>query len=120
MASLWTCSMSLAMSRGLFKTWSRGLFKTWSVAFVAAGARATAHAAAATCSSHQGGSVTFLGQAEAAQLDEELMATPGFSIDQLMELAGLSVAAAVADAYPLPGGQNILIVAGPGNNGGDG
>jgi NAD(P)H-hydrate repair Nnr-like enzyme with NAD(P)H-hydrate epimerase domain len=36
-----------------------------------------------------------LTQKEAIAVDEELMSTPGFSVDQLMELAGLSVAAAV-------------------------
>ena len=46
------------------------------------------------------------------------MSTPGFSIDQLMELAGLSVASAVYDAFP--DAKAALIVAGPGNNGGDG
>lgn len=33
-------------------------------------------------------------------MDEELMGPLGFSVDQLMELAGLSVAAAVAAEYP--------------------
>ena len=42
----------------------------------------------------------------------------GFSVDQLMELAGLSVASALVDAYPKS--KRVLIVAGPGNNGGDG
>lgn len=32
--------------------------------------------------------ITLLAQAEAQAIDEELMQTPGFSIDQLMELAG--------------------------------
>ena len=41
-----------------------------------------------------------LSQQEATELDEDLMKTPGFSIDQLMELAGLSVAAAVQKQYP--------------------
>lgn len=35
-----------------------------------------------------------LGPKQAAALDQELMSTGGFSIDQLMELAGLSVAEA--------------------------
>lgn len=85
-------------------------------------------------------------------MDEELMSTPGFSVDQLMELAGrtsllrirsglvetppkthvltlvpagLSVAQAVHEYLaggplaPSPGGS-ILVVCGPGNNGGDG
>lgn len=91
---------------------------SWSAGLVAAGAFSTACAAATATSTC--GSVTLLGQEEAVAIDEELMATPGFSVDQLMELAGLSVAAALADAYPLPGGQRVLIIAGPGNNGGDG
>ena len=62
--------------------------------------------------------VTLLGQDAAIALDEDLMRTPGFSVDQLMELAGLSVACAVKDAYP--DASSGLVVAGPGNNGGDG
>ena len=37
----------------------------------------------------------YLNAADAAALDGELMATPGFTLEQLMELAGLSVAEAV-------------------------
>ena len=36
----------------------------------------------------------FLNSTEAREVDEMLMSKPGFSIDQLMELAGLSVAKA--------------------------
>lgn len=70
----------------------------------------------------------YLGQREAQRFDEQLMsATHGFSIDQLMELAGLSVAAAVAKEFPTiaassaetNGCKRVLVVAGPGNNGGD-
>lgn len=39
-------------------------------------------------------------QAEAIAVDEELMGPLGFSVDQLMELAGLSVACSVAAEYP--------------------
>lgn len=44
----------------------------------------------------------------------------GFSIDQLMELAGLSCAQAVFEVYPPTTYPNILIACGPGNQGGDG
>ncbi|KAH3684565.1 hypothetical protein WICPIJ_004455 [Wickerhamomyces pijperi] len=54
----------------------------------------------------------------AAQVDVELMSTGGFSLDQLMELAGLSVAEATYKSFPTL--KNVLIIAGPGNNGGDG
>ena len=39
----------------------------------------------------------------------------GFSIDQLMELAGLSVACAVFDAYPKARFSRILAICGPGS-----
>jgi NAD(P)H-hydrate epimerase len=61
-----------------------------------------------------------LSQQEAAAVDQDLMEAPGFSIDQLMELAGLSVAAAVRDAFPPSTHKRVLCVCGPGNNGGDG
>lgn len=48
------------------------------------------------------------------------MSTECFSLDQLMELAGLSVAQAVYQTHPVSQGRNVLILAGPGNNGGDG
>jgi hydroxyethylthiazole kinase-like uncharacterized protein yjeF len=44
----------------------------------------------------------------------------GFSVDQLMELAGLSVASAIATEYPSSSFPRVLVLAGPGNNGGDG
>lgn len=68
----------------------------------------------------------FLNSSEAREIDEMLMGKPGFSIDQLMELAGLSVAKA-AHAFAQDtcytndsASKKILIVCGPGNNGGDG
>ncbi len=45
--------------------------------------------------------VPLLGQRAAQMLDVALMQTPGFSIDQLMELAGLSVACAIAAVWPV-------------------
>lgn len=68
----------------------------------------------------------FLGQREAQLFDEQLMSSRfGFSIDQLMELAGLSVACAVGKAFPSQqlgsaaseSYRRVLVVAGPGNNG---
>lgn len=56
----------------------------------------------------------------AAELDKELMSSGAFSIDQLMELAGLSVSQAVYKLHPLSKGKRILVACGPGNNGGDG
>ncbi|KAL4858803.1 Pyridoxine/pyridoxamine 5'-phosphate oxidase 1 [Chlorella vulgaris] len=64
--------------------------------------------------------ITFLTQQQAQMLDEELMGPLGFSVDQLMELAGLSVASAAATEYPVSTHPRVLVVAGPGNNGGDG
>ncbi|PVH31962.1 hypothetical protein PAHAL_9G273800 [Panicum hallii] len=64
--------------------------------------------------------VTHLTQRDAAEIDEQLMGPLGFSVDQLMELAGLSVAAAVAEVYKLSEHTRVLIICGPGNNGGDG
>lgn len=48
------------------------------------------------------------------------MSAGAFSIDQLMELAGLSVSQAVYKVHPPSKGRNILVACGPGNNGGDG
>lgn len=60
----------------------------------------------------------YLNQEEAAHIDEELFNEYHFSVDQLMELAGLSCASAVADCYPDK--TKVLVCVGPGNNGGDG
>jgi len=48
------------------------------------------------------------------------MSTGGYSLDQLMELAGLSVSQAVFKLHPAFSGARILVACGPGNNGGDG
>lgn len=61
-------------------------------------------------------------QEEAVKIDQELFNECGFSVDQLMELAGLSVATIIAKQYPIntDTDRNVLICCGPGNNGGDG
>lgn len=68
-----------------------------------------------------GTTMKYLSQEEAQNIDLELFNEYSFSVDQLMELAGLSVAVALTKAYPR--GQdhpNVLVCSGPGNNGGDG
>nr|CAG4637977.1 EOG090X0AXR [Chydorus sphaericus] len=63
----------------------------------------------------------YLNQTEAIRIDEELFDSYGFGIEQLMELAGLSCASAIADYFPkTKNHKKILILCGPGNNGGDG
>ncbi|XP_058062949.1 NAD(P)H-hydrate epimerase isoform X2 [Anopheles bellator] len=64
----------------------------------------------------------YLNQQEAIAIDEELFNDYKFSVDQLMELAGLSCAHVVADAYTPSSlkSNKVLVCCGPGNNGGDG
>lgn len=65
-------------------------------------------------------SIKYLTQIEATNLDAELFSDYAFSVDQLMELAGLSVATAIAKSYPSTKYDKPIICCGPGNNGGDG
>ncbi|KAA6363935.1 MAG: putative apolipoprotein A-I-binding protein [Streblomastix strix] len=60
----------------------------------------------------------FLTQNEAIAVDETLFTECGYSVDQLMELAGQSIAHVTYHEYKTV--PNILVVCGPGNNGGDG
>ncbi|KAG8450021.1 hypothetical protein GDO86_016634 [Hymenochirus boettgeri] len=66
----------------------------------------------------------YMSQEEAQAVDEELFNEYKFSVDQLMELAGLSCAVAITKAYPVSSFTSnfptVLVVCGPGNNGGDG
>ncbi|KAM9110394.1 NAD(P)H-hydrate epimerase isoform 2-T2 [Megaptera novaeangliae] len=68
--------------------------------------------------------VKYLSQEEAQAVDQELFNEYQFSVDQLMELAGLSCATAIAKAYPPTSlsrsPPTVLVICGPGNNGGDG
>ncbi|KAI5122852.1 hypothetical protein M0805_003146 [Coniferiporia weirii] len=66
-------------------------------------------------------SIRYLTAKVAQQIDEELMSAAGaFSLDQLMELAGLACAQALAKFYPKETHQRVLVCCGPGNQGGDG
>ncbi|EJD52289.1 YjeF N-terminal domain-like protein [Auricularia subglabra TFB-10046 SS5] len=57
----------------------------------------------------------------AQEIDNELMGEHGaFSLDQLMELAGLACATALQKVFPLDMHQRVLVCCGPGNQGGDG
>ena len=58
-----------------------------------------------------------LSAAAATALDKELMSTGAFSIDQLMELAGLSVSQVIYRVHPPAKGNRVLVACGPGNNG---
>ncbi|KAI9648987.1 hypothetical protein NHQ30_001553 [Ciborinia camelliae] len=62
----------------------------------------------------------YLSAVNAAALDKDLMSLGAFSLDQLMELAGLSVSQVVYKVHPPSQGRRILVACGPGNNGGDG
>lgn len=65
--------------------------------------------------------VKYLQQDEAVNIDLELFNDYKFSVDQLMELAGLSCASAISKCYrPDQGIGSVLVCCGPGNNGGDG
>ena len=67
--------------------------------------------------------IPYINAETSALVDKELMGTYNYSIDQLMEIAGLTVAKVVNQEYILKSKQNnlkIITLCGPGNNGGDG
>lgn len=61
--------------------------------------------------------IKYLNQSEAGAIAQDLFNEYGFSVDQLTELDGLSSAQAVHSFYEK---GKVLVIAGPGNNGGDG
>jgi hydroxyethylthiazole kinase-like uncharacterized protein yjeF len=82
---------------------------------------------ASTAAFAKSGSAGFIGAQLAKDIDDRLMSSSGgFSIEQLMELAGFSVAAASLDFFQnnkhlnTRNDREVLVVCGPGNNGGDG
>ena len=62
--------------------------------------------------------VRYITAATAAALDARLFSL--YPLPQLMELAGAAVAFAAAKTFPLPAHRTVVVVCGPGNNGGDG
>lgn len=64
--------------------------------------------------------VKYLNQKEAINVDVDLFNEYKYSVDQLMELAGLSCATAIDRCYSSNSRKKVLICCGPGNNGGDG
>lgn len=66
----------------------------------------------------------FLNSREAQNIDIELFSEYKYSLDQLVELAGWAVAVATAKTYPIEtlpqDTKKVLVICGPGNNGGDG
>eukprot|EP00929_Paragymnodinium_shiwhaense_P087056 TRINITY_DN47370_c0_g1_i1.p1 TRINITY_DN47370_c0_g1~~TRINITY_DN47370_c0_g1_i1.p1 ORF type:complete len:337 (+),score=72.88 TRINITY_DN47370_c0_g1_i1:45-1013(+) len=103
-----------------------GAGSAWSFAGLSAASsepsrRSVVSAAAAMSSAVAVPASSFLNQERAIQVDVDLMSPEGgWSIDQLMELAGLSCAASLAKEFPVETHPNVLIISGPGNNGGDG
>jgi NAD(P)H-hydrate epimerase len=83
----------------------------------------TAYADQSASLPSEGLSLSLLDAKAAKSIDEDLMSPDnGFSLDQLMELAGLSVASAALEVMSHHGrqGRRVLVLCGPGNNGGDG
>ncbi|XP_069151369.1 pyridoxine/pyridoxamine 5'-phosphate oxidase 1, chloroplastic isoform X6 [Solanum lycopersicum] len=64
--------------------------------------------------------ISYVNQQEAIEIDQMLMGPLGFTVDQLMELAGLSVASAIGEVYSSSEYTRVLVICGPGNNGGNG
>ena len=67
--------------------------------------------------------IPYINAETSALVDKELMGEYNYSIDQLMEIAGLTVAKVINKEFILKNklkNKKIIILCGPGNNGGDG
>ena len=67
--------------------------------------------------------IPYINAETSALVDKELMGEYNYSIDQLMEIAGLTVAKVINQEFILKNklkNKKIIILCGPGNNGGDG
>ena len=64
--------------------------------------------------------IPFIDAETSQKIDQELMGSYSYSIDQLMEIAGLTVAKVVNQEFVKGNKSKILTLCGPGNNGGDG
>jgi NAD(P)H-hydrate epimerase len=84
--------------------------------------RAHSSSSSSSSSKQQQQMVRFLSQREAQDVDAELMDPNrgAFTLQQLMELAGQSVACAVYRDLPPTTHPRVNVLCGPGNNGGDG
>ena len=75
----------------------------------------------ATLSDNTLGQIGLLNQQDSIAIDQELLTAYMYTVEQLMEVAGLTVAEIVADIYPKQQpSDRVLICVGPGHNGGDG
>jgi NAD(P)H-hydrate epimerase len=124
----WALSRNTLFSRTTTNLLPRSAIATTVALFSAASSSGDSpkSSSASSSSCNQAAAMTttgtgYLNAVDAAALDVELMSTPGFSLEQLMELAGLAVAEAVYQAVPpVSTTRKVLLVCGPGNNGGDG
>ena len=64
--------------------------------------------------------IPFINAETSQKVDQELMGDYAYSIDQLMEIAGLTVAKVVNQEFVKDKKCKIITLCGPGNNGGDG
>ena len=64
--------------------------------------------------------IPFINAETSQKIDQELMGSYSYSINQLMEIAGLTVAKVVNQEFVKGKTCKILTLCGPGNNGGDG